>query len=75
LQLNSALVYLKLAETAEAIKCCDKVLEKKPANVKALYRKGQALQLRKDYEEAIGEYKRVLELEPENKARVEKQNT
>lgn len=69
--LNSSLANLKMSESTEAIKCCDKVLEKQPKNVKALYRKGQALQHRKDYEEAIEEYRMVLELEPENKAAVQ----
>jgi tetratricopeptide (TPR) repeat protein len=67
LQLNSALVQLKLGETAEAIKCCEKVLAKKPDCVKAIYRKAQALEQRKDFEEAMDEYKRVIELEPDNK--------
>lgn len=51
--LNSALVNMKLSETAECIKNCDKVLEKNPTHVKALYRKAQALQQRKDLDEAI----------------------
>lgn len=67
--LNSALANLKMGETGEAIKCCDKVLEKMPDNVKAMYRKAQAHQQKKDYEEAMVEYKRVLEVEPENKVR------
>uniref|UniRef100_A0A914DC10 peptidylprolyl isomerase n=1 Tax=Acrobeloides nanus TaxID=290746 RepID=A0A914DC10_9BILA len=57
-----------LNETAECIKQCDKVLEKKPQHVKALYRKGQALHQRKDYNEAIDVFKKVLEIEPTNKA-------
>lgn len=39
--LNCALVNMKQGETAESIKHCDKVLEKQPQNVKALYRKAQ----------------------------------
>lgn len=66
--LNSALVNQKLNETAECIKNCEKVLEKKPTHVKALYRKGQALQQRKDLEEAIEVFTKVVELEPTNKA-------
>ena len=56
-----------MGEKAEAIRNCDKVLEKNPKNVKALYRKAQAQQMFKDFEEAIETYKIVLELEPENK--------
>lgn len=66
--LNSSLANMKLGRAADAIKCCDKVLEKQARNVKALYRKGQALQHRKDYEEAIEEYKKLLEIEADNKA-------
>lgn len=67
LKLNIALVNLKIGEKAEAIRNCDKVLEKMPSNVKALYRKAQAQQMFKDFEEAIETYKTVLEFEPENK--------
>lgn len=38
---NLAVVYLKLGETMEAIKECDKVLEVDAKNVKALYRQAQ----------------------------------
>ncbi|KAI1726052.1 FKBP-type peptidyl-prolyl cis-trans isomerase domain-containing protein [Ditylenchus destructor] len=66
--LNSSLANLKLNETSKCIELCDKVLEKKPGHIKALYRKAQALQQRKDYEDAIEVYNKVLELESENKA-------
>lgn len=66
--LNCALVNLKQNETAECIKYCDKALEKRPDHVKALYRKGQALQQRKDYEDAIEVYTKVTEKDPANKA-------
>nr|CAD2200660.1 unnamed protein product [Meloidogyne enterolobii] len=69
--LNIVLVNLKMGEKAEAIRNCDKVLEKNPKNVKALYRKAQAQQMFKDFEEAIETYKIVLELEPENKAAIQ----
>ncbi|CAK5085982.1 unnamed protein product [Meloidogyne enterolobii] len=66
--LNSALASLKMGDTLEAIKFCDKVLEKNSTNVKALYRKAQAYQQRQDYDDAINYFKKVLEIEPENKA-------
>ncbi|KAI6189728.1 Peptidylprolyl isomerase [Aphelenchoides bicaudatus] len=66
--LNCALVNMKQGETAECIKHCDKVLEKQPNHVKALYRKAQALQQRKEFEDAIDIYKKVIEIEPDNKA-------
>ena len=37
-------------------------------NVKAYFRRGQARQLLQDYEEAIGDFQEVLQLEPLNKA-------
>uniref|UniRef100_A0A1I8EDH1 peptidylprolyl isomerase n=1 Tax=Wuchereria bancrofti TaxID=6293 RepID=A0A1I8EDH1_WUCBA len=68
--LNSALVYAKQDETVECIKNCDKALEVDPKCVKALYRKALALQEQNDADEAIIEYKKVLEYEPDNKAAV-----
>lgn len=37
----SALAYLKIGETVECIKSCDKALEISATSVKALYRKAQ----------------------------------
>lgn len=69
-RLNSALCYLKKNDTVEATKQCDKVLEMEghDANVKALYRRAQAYQSQSDWEEAIGDYQRILAAEPDNKA-------
>ncbi|VDD97354.1 unnamed protein product [Enterobius vermicularis] len=69
--LNTALAYLKIGETVECIKSCDKALEISATSVKALYRKAQALQQQNDVEEAIPVYKKVLEIEPSNKAAVQ----
>lgn len=66
--LNCGLANLRMNENAECIKFCDRALEKKPDSVKALYRKGQAMQQRKDYEDALEVYNKVITLEPENKA-------
>jgi len=66
--LNMSLINLKMNETADCIKNCDKVLEKDLTNVKALYRKAQAYQQRKDFDEAIDIYNKVAELDPTNKA-------
>uniref|UniRef100_A0A914ULF8 peptidylprolyl isomerase n=1 Tax=Plectus sambesii TaxID=2011161 RepID=A0A914ULF8_9BILA len=66
--LNMSLVLLKEGETVASIEQCDKVLEINPDNVKALYRRAQARQQQNDDDLAIGDYKRVLELEPSNKA-------
>lgn len=62
------MVYLKQNETYECIKQCDKALKKQPDNVKAIYRKAQALQQRKDYEDAIKVFKTVIDIDSENKA-------
>ncbi len=40
-RLNTSLAYLKMDETVECIKQCDKALEIAPNNVKALYRRAQ----------------------------------
>jgi len=69
--LNCALINLRDGENSECIKNCEKVLAKAPANVKALYRKAQALQKRNDFEEAIETYKRVGDVDPSNKAAVQ----
>jgi len=66
--LNCALVYLKLNDNAECIKSIDRVLDKSPNNVKALYRKAQALQNKKDFDAAISLFEQVIKFEPENKA-------
>ncbi|KAL3082169.1 hypothetical protein niasHT_037807 [Heterodera trifolii] len=67
-QLNSALAHLRMGDPIETIKHCEKVLERQPNNVKAIYRKAQAYQLRKDFEDAIATYQHIVELEAENKA-------
>jgi len=72
--LNSSLVNLKTNETSECIKNCERALEKDPKNVKALYRKAQALEQRKDYEEAIEVFKEVIAVDPGNKASLQQIN-
>lgn len=66
--LNSALASLRMGDTIGAIKFCDRVLEKKPKNVKAMYRKAQAYQQRMELTKAISVFQEVLSIEPENKA-------
>uniref|UniRef100_A0AC35U9T8 Peptidylprolyl isomerase n=1 Tax=Rhabditophanes sp. KR3021 TaxID=114890 RepID=A0AC35U9T8_9BILA len=66
--LNASLVHQKGNENLDCIKSCDKVLTLDPKNIKALYRKGQALQQRKDFQAAINYYNQVLISEPDNKA-------
>lgn len=51
-----------------AISLCDKVLRRDENNVKALYRRAVARENLKDYERALEDMSRVVELEPTNLA-------
>lgn len=62
LNLNLSAAYLKLSEPAQARKACDKVLEKEPNNMKALYRRAQAYLATKDFIEAQQDIKQGLSL-------------
>ncbi len=71
--LNIAAAILKEGPAApadaldEAMKQCVNVLEIEPTNAKALFRRGQARFLRKEYDEAVKDLNRVRELEPSDK--------
>ncbi|CAO4374942.1 unnamed protein product [Caenorhabditis nigoni] len=66
--LNLSLVCSKQNENLECIKWCDKVLETKPDNVKALYRKASALLTMNEVRDAMKLFEKIVEVEPENKA-------
>lgn len=66
--LNLAMCYLKLNDSHLAAQQCDKALELDSDNVKALFRRGQALQNKADYDLAKQDFERVVELDPQNKA-------
>ncbi|VDN53659.1 unnamed protein product [Dracunculus medinensis] len=66
--LNSALVYSKMGESLKCIEKCDEVLKLDTKNVKALYRKAQALLVQNDIAEALELLNKLLEVEPNNKA-------
>ncbi|KRZ80208.1 Adenylosuccinate lyase [Trichinella papuae] len=66
--LNLALAYLKEDDSLKALQSCNKVLTHDPSNVKALYRRGQAHQNRRDYEDALADFEKVISLEPKNAA-------
>lgn len=51
--LNSYYSYLKLDKNDKAVLTCDKVLAKDPENVKAIYRKGEALMALKKLDQGI----------------------
>lgn len=69
---NQALCHLKLKNGMEALKACEKALTLEPSNVKALFRRGQAAEMGGDWEEAVGYYKAVLDVDTKNTAAANK---
>ncbi|KAK3570455.1 hypothetical protein QTP86_019447 [Hemibagrus guttatus] len=66
--LNLAMCYLKLQEPSPAFENCDKALELDANNEKALFRRGEALFVMKEFDRARGDFQRVVQLYPTNKA-------
>lgn len=66
--LNLSIVYLKKNEDLLCVEQCDKALELDAKNVKALFRRGQANVLLNEFEKAIGDFNKAIELDPANKA-------
>ncbi|XP_026770225.2 peptidyl-prolyl cis-trans isomerase FKBP4 [Pangasianodon hypophthalmus] len=66
--LNLAMCYLKLQEPSPALENCDKALELDANNEKALFRRGEALFVMKEFDRARGDFQRVVQLYPTNKA-------
>ncbi|NXN22834.1 TOM34 protein, partial [Nycticryphes semicollaris] len=65
---NRALCYLTLKQYKEAVLDCTEALRLEPKNVKALYRRAQALKELKDYKSSIADIKSLLKTEPKNTA-------
>ncbi|NWW72286.1 TOM34 protein, partial [Climacteris rufus] len=65
---NRALCYLALKQYKAAAQDCTEALKLDPKNVKALYRRAQALKELKDYKSSIGDIKSLLKTEPKNTA-------
>ncbi|XP_058670816.1 mitochondrial import receptor subunit TOM34 [Ammospiza caudacuta] len=65
---NRALCYLSLKQYKEAAQDCTEALKLDPKNVKALYRRAQALKELKDYKSSIADLKSLLKTEPKNTA-------
>ncbi|NXN41453.1 TOM34 protein, partial [Rhinoptilus africanus] len=65
---NRALCYLTLKQYKEAAQDCTEALRLDPKNVKALYRRAQALKGLKDYKSSIADIKSLLKTEPKNTA-------
>lgn len=66
--LNLAMCYLKLQEPNPALENCDKALELDSNNEKALFRRGEALFVMKEFDRAKADFQRVTQLYPANKA-------
>lgn len=64
---NAAAAQLKTGENSAAIKNCDFVIGIEPENVKALFRKGQALLGKLEYKEAKAVLKVAYKADPQNK--------
>jgi len=64
--LNEAMCNLKLEQFAKVETACSKVLKEEPENVKALYRRAQALFKLGEFDRAMADAKRGLEIEPSN---------
>lgn len=63
---NRAICFLKLGKYNETVKECTKALDLNPSYVKALVRRGEALEKLERYDEAIADMKKILELDPSN---------
>ncbi|OII73642.1 uncharacterized protein cubi_03440 [Cryptosporidium ubiquitum] len=66
LQLNLAMLYIKIQEWSKAIQVTGQVLKKNTKNIKALYRRGLARQGFGMYEESKEDFQMVLKLDPSN---------
>lgn len=66
--LNIAACKLKLCDWDGAIQRCDEALAINQSNTKALYRRAQAWQAKKDYDQALNDLKKALDITPEDKA-------
>ncbi|XP_078262730.1 peptidyl-prolyl cis-trans isomerase D [Rhinoraja longicauda] len=66
--LNIAACKLKLCDWDGTIEHCDEALAINQSNTKALYRRAQAWQAKKDYDKALDDLKKALDITPEDKA-------
>jgi len=67
-QLNLAMCYLKQADNTAARAACDEAITLNANSDKAYFRRGQAEMNMNNYDGAISDFKRVLEIDPNNKA-------
>lgn len=66
--LNMALCHLKLNDTLEAIKACNKALKLDPHSEKAYFRRGQAYIGCNEFDLACKDFEEVLKIDANNKA-------
>ncbi|KAM6147008.1 peptidyl-prolyl cis-trans isomerase FKBP4 isoform 2-T2 [Phoenicopterus ruber ruber] len=66
--LNLAMCHLKLKEYSQALENCNKALELDSNNEKGLFRRGEAHLAVNDFELARGDFQKVIQLYPSNKA-------
>jgi len=65
--LNTAACCLKLEAWRQAETSCHAVLKEEPENVKALFRRGQALKELGEYRDAEQSFRKVIEIDKDNK--------
>eukprot|EP00434_Breviolum_minutum_P017159 symbB.v1.2.015146.t1/scaffold1124.1/size136573/12 len=65
-QLNQAACFLKLSQPHQAKEVCDRILEKEPEQVKALYRRASAEFQLSDFGSAMKDVTMLLKLQPNN---------
>ncbi|KAK4768799.1 hypothetical protein SAY86_026949 [Trapa natans] len=63
---NRGICFLKLGKYDETTRECTKALELNPKYVKALLRRAEAHEKRENFEEAITDMKKILEIDPSN---------
>lgn len=64
---NQAICQLKIDAYDAALKTCESVLKTDPKNVKAMFRKGKAQNLKGDYINAVKSLSEAFKLDPSNK--------
>ncbi|XP_049850591.1 peptidyl-prolyl cis-trans isomerase FKBP4-like [Schistocerca gregaria] len=74
LNLNISQCYLNLKNHKEALKAVEKVLEKEPNNIKALYRRGMARMMNQDWDLAKEDFRSILQQEPNQRSAICKLN-
>ncbi|CAL9704806.1 unnamed protein product [Knipowitschia caucasica] len=66
--LNLAMCFLKVKDFSQVIENCNKVIELDETNEKAWYRRGEARLLRNEFNLAMVDFQRVLQVSPQNRA-------